>query len=134
MTLAGACARSTISRGSPSCSIRHAAKGRLILSERCHWIDPHRAVRGNEGREQRNDAVEVPIRIASADRARVSGFVFPESLAHVAGSPYVVRDRRGAGSVVLFLDDPNFRLFWDGLTRLFFNALFLSDGVSGVSR
>jgi len=26
---------------------------------------------------------------------------------------------------VLFLDDPNFRLFWDGLTRLFFNAVFL---------
>jgi hypothetical protein len=43
----------------------------------------------------------------------------------VAGSPYVVRDRRGAGSVVLFLDDPNFRLFWDGLRRLFINAVFL---------
>ncbi|MGH7469360.1 MAG: M14 family metallopeptidase [Longimicrobiales bacterium] len=69
--------------------------------------------------------VETPIRIADAARARVSGFVFPESLAHVSGSPYVVRERRGAGSVVLFLDDPNFRLFWDGLTRLFFNAVFM---------
>ncbi len=69
--------------------------------------------------------VEAPVRIADAARARISGFVFPESLAHVAGSPYVVRDRRGQGSVVLFLDDPNFRLFWDGLTRLFFNAVFL---------
>jgi hypothetical protein len=69
--------------------------------------------------------VEAPLRIADAGRARVSGFVFPESLAHVAGSPYVVRDRRGAGSVVLFLDDPNFRLFWDGLRRLFINAVFL---------
>ena len=71
-----------------------------------------------------NAAVEAPIRIADAAQAKVSGFVFPESLTHVAGSPYVVRDRRGAGSVVLFLDDPNFRLFWDGLTRLFFNAVF----------
>ncbi|MGH7459723.1 MAG: M14 family zinc carboxypeptidase [Longimicrobiales bacterium] len=71
-----------------------------------------------------NPAIEAPIRIADAARARISGFVFPESLTHVAGSPYVVRDRRGAGSVVLFLDDPNFRLFWDGLTRLFFNAVF----------
>jgi zinc carboxypeptidase len=67
--------------------------------------------------------VEAPLRIADAARAHVSGFVFPESLAHVAGTPYVVRDRRGEGSVVLFLDDPNFRLFWDGLTRLFFNAV-----------
>jgi hypothetical protein len=65
------------------------------------------------------------VRIAEKDRARVSGFVFPESLTHVAGTPYVVRERRGQGSIVLFLDDPNFRLFWDGLTRLFFNAVFL---------
>ena len=72
-----------------------------------------------------NAPVEAPLRIADATRARVSGFVFPESIEHVAGTPYVVRDPRGQGSVVLFLDDPNFRLFWDGLTRLFFNALFL---------
>ncbi len=68
---------------------------------------------------------ESPVKIATADRARVSGFVFPESMTHVAGSPYVVRERRGQGNVVLFLDDPNFRLFWDGLTRIFFNAVFL---------
>jgi hypothetical protein len=68
---------------------------------------------------------EAPIRIADSANARVSGFVFPESLAHVAGTPYVVRERRGQGTIVLFLDDPNFRLFWDGLTRLFFNAVLL---------
>jgi hypothetical protein len=67
---------------------------------------------------------EAPIRIADAAAARVSGFAFPESIEHVAGSPYVLRERHGEGAVVLFLDDPLFRLFWDGLGRLFFNAVF----------
>lgn len=52
-----------------------------------------------------------------------SGFAFPDSLARLAGTPYLVTERVGAGRVVLFLDDPNFRLFWDGLTRLFMNAV-----------
>ena len=70
---------------------------------------------------------EAPIRLADANRIKVSGFVFPESIAHVAGTPFVVRDRRAQGSVVLFLDDPNFRLFWDGTARLFMNAVLLGD-------
>ena len=52
-----------------------------------------------------------------------SGFAFPDSLARLAGTPYLVTERVGAGRAVLFLDDPNFRLFWDGLTRLFMNAV-----------
>ena len=52
-----------------------------------------------------------------------SGFAFPDSLARLAGTPYLVTERVGSGRVVLFLDDPNFRLFWDGLTRLFMNAV-----------
>lgn len=78
-------------------------------------------------------AVEAPVHIADAARARISGFAFPESVDHLAGTPYVVRDRKGSGSVILFLDDPNFRLYWDGLTRLFFNAVFLGgDRVSSA--
>jgi hypothetical protein len=72
-------------------------------------------------------SVEVPVRIAEASRAKLSGFAFLESLRNLAGTPYLLRDKRGQGSVVLFLDDPNFRLFWDGLTMLFFNAVFLTE-------
>lgn len=57
------------------------------------------------------------------DALLASGFAFPDSLARLAGTPYLVTERVGAGRVVLFLDDPNFRLFWDGLTRLFMNAV-----------
>jgi hypothetical protein len=67
--------------------------------------------------------VEAPLTIGSP----IAGYTFPESRAHVGGTPYVVRDHRGQGDVILFLDDPNFRLFWDGLTRLFFNAVFMGD-------
>lgn len=52
-----------------------------------------------------------------------SGFAFPDSLARLAGTPYLVTEQVGSGRVILFLDDPNFRLFWDGLTRLFMNAV-----------
>ena len=52
-----------------------------------------------------------------------SGFAFPDSLERLAGTPYVVTERVGSGRVILFLDDPNFRLFWDGLTRLFMNGV-----------
>lgn len=55
-----------------------------------------------------------------------SGFAFPDSLDRLAGTPYVVTERVGAGRVVLFLDDPNFRLFWDGLTRMFLNAVLFA--------
>ena len=55
-----------------------------------------------------------------------SGFAFPDSLARLAGTPYLVTERVGSGRVVLFLDDPNFRLFWDGLTRLFMNAVLFA--------
>ncbi|MDE2971492.1 MAG: hypothetical protein OXU35_04210, partial [Acidobacteriota bacterium] len=55
-----------------------------------------------------------------------SGFAFPDSLARLAGTPYLVTEQVGSGRVVLFLDDPNFRLFWDGLTRLFMNAVLFA--------
>ena len=55
-----------------------------------------------------------------------SGFAFPDSLTRIAGTPYLVTERVGSGRVVLFLDDPNFRLFWDGLTRLFMNAVLFA--------
>jgi hypothetical protein len=67
----------------------------------------------------------VALSLAVPDRARVSGFALGESIERLAGTPYATEERHGRGRVVLFLDDPNFRLFWDGLSRLFFNAVFL---------
>lgn len=74
-----------------------------------------------------DSAVAIGARLADdPDTLLGSGFAFPDSLARLAGTPYAVTERVGRGRVVLFLDDPNFRLFWDGLTRLFLNAVLFA--------
>jgi hypothetical protein len=56
---------------------------------------------------------------------RVSGWLAPEQEKALAGRAWVVEARLGRGHAVLFADDPNFRLFWRGLSRLFLNAVLL---------
>ncbi len=41
------------------------------------------------------------------------------------GTPYVLVEKVGRGQVVLFADDPTFRLAWQGLARVFLNTLLL---------
>ncbi len=67
-----------------------------------------------------------PLALAAVEEIRLSGFAYPDSLARLAGTPYLVEERLGSGHVVLFLDDPNFRVYWRGLSRLFLNAVLLS--------
>lgn len=51
-----------------------------------------------------------------------SGFCWPESLDLLAETPYVVYRSRGAGHIIGFVDDPNFRAMYPSLQRLFINA------------
>lgn len=55
----------------------------------------------------------------------VAGFLSPENIAKLDRRLYLAEHRSGRGAVICFADDPNFRLFWRGLERLFMNALFL---------
>jgi hypothetical protein len=57
----------------------------------------------------------------------LSGYVSDANEARLAGSPSVMADRLGGGSVVLLIDNPNFRGFWRGTTRLFLNAVYFGD-------
>jgi len=63
------------------------------------------------------------------ENTRVNGFVWPDSLARLAGSSYLIDENRGRGHVILFADDPNFRLLWPRLTRLFLNCVFLAPSL-----
>jgi hypothetical protein len=65
---------------------------------------------------------------ASQD-VRASGFIWPETEKRLAGSPYLIAEKVGRGHVLLFADDPNFRLLWPRLTRLFANAVFLAPSI-----
>ncbi|MDH3208745.1 MAG: zinc carboxypeptidase, partial [Gemmatimonadota bacterium] len=59
----------------------------------------------------------------------LSGYVSDENAARLAGSPSVVADQLGQGSVVLLIDNPNFRGYWRGTNRLLLNALFFGDHI-----
>ena len=59
------------------------------------------------------------------DRLRISGYLWPEAPARVAGTPFLWTERAGRGRVIGFTDDPNFRTLWRGLLPIFANAVFL---------
>jgi hypothetical protein len=53
----------------------------------------------------------------------ISGVAWPESLARIKGSVYVVNEPFGRGQVVTFADEPHYRLFWRGTLPVFLNAV-----------
>lgn len=55
----------------------------------------------------------------------VSGYVSRNNLQQIRNSAAVVVSKVGTGRVVLFADDPNFRHYWHGTSRLFTNAVLL---------
>jgi hypothetical protein len=63
------------------------------------------------------------------DDPHLSGYVSDENEARLAGSPSVLADQLGRGSVVLLVDNPNFRGYWRGTNRLLLNAIFFGDHV-----
>jgi Zinc carboxypeptidase len=68
---------------------------------------------------------EAVIRYAAVPRLRISGYLWPEVPARVAGTPYLWTESVGRGRVIGFAGDPNFRDMWRGLLPLFANAVFL---------
>lgn len=56
----------------------------------------------------------------------VSGYAWDELVEKIHDTAYVIDYPLGEGNVVLFSDNPHFRMFWHGLTKMFINAtLFL---------
>ena len=64
--------------------------------------------------------------IAYTDDPVYSGFVSDENREALAGTPSLIAERSGAGSIILFADNPNFRGYWYGTNKLFLNAVFFS--------
>ncbi|MGB6334932.1 MAG: M14 family zinc carboxypeptidase, partial [Thermoanaerobaculia bacterium] len=73
-----------------------------------------------------DSAIAAPFRFAELNHLKLAGFAYPDSLERLAGTPYALEERVGSGHIVLILDDPNFRLYWQGLSRFFLNSLVLS--------
>ena len=64
--------------------------------------------------------------IAYDDAPVYSGYVSPDNAEALAGTPALIAERSGAGSVILFADNTNFRGYWYGTNKLFLNSLFFS--------
>lgn len=75
--------------------------------------------------EQAFDPDSGQVAAVFAQDPRVAGFVGAEAARRVAGAAFAITDRLGRGKVVLFSEDPNFRLVWQGLTKAFLNAVLL---------
>ncbi len=67
------------------------------------------------------------------DKPRLAGFTSDDNLKKIAGTPAVVAERLGKGAVLLYLDNPNFRGFWRGGSRLFLNGLFFGSLIDDTS-
>jgi hypothetical protein len=63
------------------------------------------------------------------DDPHLSGYVSPANRERLRGSPSVIVDQFGRGTVVLLIDNTNFRGYWRGTNRLFLNALFFGDQI-----
>jgi hypothetical protein len=71
--------------------------------------------------------------VATGQDPVISGFAWPEAKQRLAGSLLVGAEARGSGSVVLFVQEPDFRLFWRGTMPLLLNAVMYGHalGLSG---
>ncbi|MFQ6042290.1 MAG: M14 family zinc carboxypeptidase [Candidatus Poribacteria bacterium] len=63
------------------------------------------------------------------EELRVSGFIFQEMQKALPGHVYLIDEPTGRGHIILYADDPNFRAYWDGLGRLFFNSVLFAPSL-----
>ncbi len=64
------------------------------------------------------------------DDPHLSGYISDRNLERLRGSASALTDGVGSGTVVLFLDNPNFRGYWYGTNRLFLNAIYFGSHIS----
>lgn len=63
------------------------------------------------------------------ENLRVSGLVWEEMMEALPGKVYLIDERVGQGHIILYADDPNFRAYWDSLSRLFFNSILFGPSL-----
>jgi hypothetical protein len=80
---------------------------------------------------QRNNPYANPV--VYTKKPLLSGYVSDQNLKKLSRSAAVVVNSQGSGRVIAFTDNPNFRAFWYGTNKLFMNAIFFGDMISGSS-
>ncbi len=73
------------------------------------------------------DAFAAPLRYTN--KPLVSGYISAKNEKFMRGTPVVATYNVGAGKVIAITDNPNFRAFWWGTTKLFLNAVFFGNQI-----
>jgi len=68
-----------------------------------------------------------------SDSPLASGYISDENLEKIRGTASVIVSRSGSGRTISFIDNPNFRAFWFGTNKLFINAVFFGNTISGAA-
>jgi len=72
--------------------------------------------------------------VAASQDPVIAGFAWPEAKQRLAGSLLVGAEAHGSGSIVLFVQEPDFRLFWRGTMPLLLNAVMYGPALGLVGK
>ena len=75
----------------------------------------------------RPDSDPFAVVVEYTDAPLLSGYASQRRQDEIAGTPAVIAQRLGAGTVVLFADNPNFRATFRGTEKMFMNAIFFGN-------
>jgi len=68
-----------------------------------------------------------------AKSPRLSGYMSKENEKKLEDTPFLIHEQLGSGNIILFADDPNFRLFWESLNKIFLNSVLLMPSIRNVT-
>lgn len=68
------------------------------------------------------------------DKPHQAGYISDENIQHIAGETSIFIQRLGRGRLIAFSDNPLFRGFWLGTSRVFINALYYSKRISAPAK
>jgi len=71
--------------------------------------------------------------LSYTDSPLLSGYVSEENLNKLSGTAGIIVSSPGRGTSISMVDNPNFRAFWYGTNKLFANAIFFGQTISGAS-
>ena len=71
--------------------------------------------------------------VAYTEKPLLAGYISKDNEKLLKGSASVICSSFGRGQVISFSDNPNFRAFWFGTSKLFMNAVFFGSSISGSS-
>ena len=68
-------------------------------------------------------------RLTDEEHLRLSGLLWPEARLRITNSAYATVESVGRGQIILFANDPTYRMWMPGAQRLFLNATLLGPGM-----